>query len=91
MKPLKIALIVLGVVIVTPLVLAQGVVLYLTANDSLTEAQTKKAELSTVGSAGARDCVSMKHKRPSEWDVGEEKYNRYVKDWIETCRARGRS
>ncbi len=85
MKPLKIALIVLGVVIVTPLVLAQGVVLYLTANDSLTEAQTKKAELSTVGSAGARDCVSMKHKRPSEWDVGEEKYNLYVKNWIETC------
>jgi TPR repeat protein len=85
MKPLKIALIVLGAIIVTPLVLAQGVVLYLTANDSLAEAQGRKDDLSTVGSAGARDCVSMRHKRPSEWDIGEEKYSRYVKDWTETC------
>jgi hypothetical protein len=39
MKPLNIALIVLAVVIVAPLVLAQDVVLYFTANDSMMEAQ----------------------------------------------------
>jgi TPR repeat protein len=86
MKGLRIALIVLGVVIVAPFVLAQGVVLYFAATESMTESQDNKSELSTVASAGARDCVSMRHKRPSEWDVGEEKYNRYVTDWIEACR-----
>jgi TPR repeat protein len=85
MKPFKIVLIVLATVILAPLVLAQGVVLYLVAKDSASEAQANQAELATVASAGARDCVTMKHKRPSAWDVGDEKYSQYLKAWIETC------
>lgn len=85
MKLLKIALIAVAVIIVVPFVLVQGVVHFFIVNDSVTEAEANKAELATVASAEARDCVSMAQERPSEWDVGEEKYNLYVKKWIETC------
>lgn len=86
MKALKITLIVLAVIVLAPIVLAQGVVMYLVARDQAAEEQTNKAELATVASAGARDCVSMKQNRPSAWDIGDEKYGQFLKNWIETCR-----
>ena len=33
----------------------------------------------------ARDCVSLRHNRVSAWDVGDEKYRQFLKDWVETC------
>jgi TPR repeat protein len=85
MKALKIALLVLAVIVLTPIVVAQGVALYLVAKDQPTEEQTKKAELATVATAGARDCVSMKQNRPSAWDVGDEKSRLYLTDWLDLC------
>src|SRR5262245_22053353 len=85
MRPLKIALIVLAVIILTPLVLAQGVVLYLVATDHAAEVQSNKDELATLSTSAARDCVSMKQNRPSAWDIGDEKYREYLNNWLETC------
>jgi TPR repeat protein len=85
MKALKIALVVLVAVVLTPIVLAQGVVMYLVVKDQAAETKAKQVELATVTSAGARDCVSMKHKRPSAWDVGDDNYQQYLRDWLVVC------
>lgn len=85
MKLLKIVLIVLAVAILAPIVVAQGVVLYLVAGDRATEAQAREDELATVSTQGARDCVSMKQNRPSAWDIGEDKYRQFMQTWLDVC------
>lgn len=85
MKALKIVLIVLTVMILAPIVVAQGVVAYLVAKEEAVEAREKRAELATVSTPAARDCMSLGQNRPSAWDVGDEKYLQHRKDWLETC------
>ena len=80
MKPLKIALIVLAALILTPILLMQGLSTYLSLQNAATDAQTRPAVVSS-----ARDCVSLKENRPSAWDIGDEKYGQFLKGWIETC------
>jgi TPR repeat protein len=46
---------------------------------------TEDAEASQPALSAARDCVSMRKNRPSAWDIGDEKYAQYLKDWIEIC------
>ena len=92
MKALKITLAVLGIVVLSAIVLAQGFITYLAASgrdvlarEDAAKAQANQAELATVATAGARACVSMKQNRPSAWDVGDEKYLQHKKDWLDIC------
>jgi len=92
MKALKIALAVLAVVVLATIVLAQGFITYLAASnrdvlakDEAAKTQAHQAELATVATAGARECVSMKQNRPSAWDVGDVKYLQHKRSWLELC------
>jgi hypothetical protein len=83
MKLLKIALIAVVALILTPILLMQGFHLYISIQNLQTKASTPRAE--PAASPAARDCASMRHNRPSAWDVGDEKYRQFMKDWVETC------
>ncbi len=83
MKLLKIALIAVVALILTPILLMQGFHLYITVQNLQTRAEAPRDE--PAASPAARDCASMRHNRPSAWDVGDEKYRQFMNDWVLTC------
>ncbi len=83
MKALKIVLILVAALVLTPILLFQVFDLYNSAQRSKMKAETAAAE--SVASSAPLDCASMKDKRPSAWDVGDEKYRQFMNDWIATC------
>lgn len=82
MKLLKIALILVAVLILTPVLFMHVYGLGLSTRNVSQSAQVDTAK---AAPETARDCVSMRHNRPSAWDVGDEKYRQFMKDWIDTC------
>ena len=84
MKLLKIVLIAVAALILTPIVLMHAFNLYVSVDNRMRTPQTAVA--APAPAPAARDCASMRHKRPSAWDVGDEKYRQFMKDWIETCK-----
>jgi hypothetical protein len=83
MKPLKIVLILVAALVLTPILLFQAFDLYNSAQRSRMKAESTAAE--SVASPTPLDCASMKGKQPSAWDVGDEKYRRFMNNWIVTC------
>jgi TPR repeat protein len=88
MKAVKIVLIVLAILVLTPIVLLQALGLYSTTHFARIEAQEKKEkedQLAKLPAGGVRDCVGMQQNRPSAWDVGDEKYRKHLQDWLDIC------
>jgi TPR repeat protein len=88
MKAVKIVLIVLAILILTPIVLLQALGLYSSSQFARIEAQEKKEkedQLTKLPSGGVRDCVGMQQNRPSAWDVGDEKYRKHLQEWLDIC------
>jgi TPR repeat protein len=79
MKLLKAALIVVAAAVLAPIFLFQVFDLL----TSTRRATTTTAE--TVTAPAPRDCVGMRNNRVSAWDVGDEKYRQFMKEWVETC------
>jgi TPR repeat protein len=93
MKALKIALIVLAVLILTPLVLLEVIGLYSSAHFARVEEKEKleKAELVAQLPESGRDCVHRQKNRVSAWDVGDEKYHAFLRDWLAACERAARA
>ena len=93
MKTLKIALIALAVLILTPLVLLQALSMYSSSHFAALEAKEKQDQAAAVAALpeGARDCVSREKNRPSAWDVGDEKYRAFMTEWLASCERASRA
>jgi TPR repeat protein len=92
MKVLKIALITLAVLILTPLVLLEVLGFYSSSHFAAIEAKEKQETATAIAASpeSGRDCVSRQKNRPSAWDVGDEKYNALMTEWLASCeRAAG--
>jgi TPR repeat protein len=83
MKLLKIVLIAVAALILTPIVLMHAFNLYISYDNRMRTPQPVAA--APAPTPGARDCARMRHNRPSAWDVGDERYRQFMKDWITTC------
>lgn len=83
MKLLKIVLIAVAALILTPIVLMHAFNLYISVDNRMRTPQTAVA--APAPAPVARNCASMRDNRPSAWDVGDEKYRLFMKDWVETC------
>lgn len=87
MKVLKIALITLAVLILTPLVLLQAPGFYSTSHFAAIEAREKQETAAAIAASpeSGRDCVSRQKNRLSAWDVGDEKYRAFLTEWLASC------